>query len=138
MVEPRRSSGPVRIALGLGLALSLPALTVGFSNDDLLQRLELEGKLPGYERPWLTLYDFTPPCRSIAELTNWGYLPWFSESDLSLRFFRPLSSALLTLDHALFGRNALAAHVHSLVWLMLLVGVTAALYRRWFSRPIAL
>src|SRR5688572_20549122 len=86
---------------------SLPGLWVGFSSDDLSQRLMLEGRAPGYTAGWFGLYDFTPPNLPPSVRIEEGLLPWFTHPELKLRFFRPLSSATLGIDHALFGRNAL-------------------------------
>ena len=47
-----------------------------------------------------------------------------------LAFWRPLSSALLSVDHALFGRLALAYHAHSLLWFGALLLVVAGLLVR--------
>ncbi len=117
---------------------SLPSLLVGFSSDDLSQRLMLEGRAPGYTGGWLGLYDFTPPNLPPSVRMEEGLLPWFTDPELELRFFRPLSSATLALDHALFGRNALLAHVQSVLWMAVLAGVAGRLYQRWFSAPVAL
>jgi hypothetical protein len=118
--------------------LSLPSLFVPFESDDLSHRLLLEGRVPGYTGGWFGLYDFTPPSLPARALMDQGLLPWFTSPALSLRFPRPISSATLALDHVLFGRDALLAHVHSLVWLAVLVFAAARLYQRWFAPPAAL
>jgi hypothetical protein len=117
------------------LLASLPCLFVGFSHDDLTHRLMLEGKVPGFH--WYGLYDFTPPAAPASRQIQLGSLPWFTNPEISLRFLRPVTSATLALDDALFGRAALPAHVHSLLWLALLVSLVALLYRRWFDAPAA-
>lgn len=121
--------------LALTLIASLPCLFVGFSHDDLTHRLMLEGQVPGFD--WYGLYDFTPPAASAAIQIQRGSLPWFTNPEISLRFLRPLASATLALDHELFGRAALPAHVQSLLWLAVLVCVASLLYRRWFEAPAA-
>jgi len=122
----------------LAVLASLPSLVVGFSSDDLSHRLALEGRAPGYAGGWFGLYDFTSPSMPAAALIKQGLFPWFTDPAVSLRFFRPLSSATLALDNALFGRNPLFAHVHSLLWMAVLAGATGRLYQRWFSAPAAL
>lgn len=117
------------------LLVSLPCLAVGFSHDDLTHRLMLEGQVTGFE--WYGLYDFTPPGAPAADQIRQGSLPWFTNPELSLRFLRPLASASLALDHVLFGRSALPAHVQSLLWLSVLTVLAAVLYRRWFEAPAA-
>jgi hypothetical protein len=122
----------------MAVLASLPSLFVGFSNDDLSQRLMLEGRAPGYTGGWFGLYDFTPPDLPPSVRMEEGLLPWFTDLGLKLRFLRPLSSATLGLDHALFGRNALFAHLQSVLWMAVLAGVAGRLYQRWFTPPVAL
>lgn len=130
-------------ALGLwavvaAVVASLPTLSVDLLSDDLTHRLILEGNGPDPAGSPLALYDFMPPSFPAADLVAQGYLPWFTDAELSLRFFRPLSSATLALDHVLFGRNAALAHAHSLLWMAALALAAARLYARWFAAPAAL
>jgi hypothetical protein len=111
---------------------------VSLLNDDILHRLLLEGRLPAFGTAWWRLYDFTPPTMPAAEQIQLGYFPWFTDPEFSIRLFRPLSSATLTLDHLLFGRSAWPAHVHSLLWFAALTWLASSLYARWFNRRAAL
>ncbi len=117
------------------MAFCLPAITVGFVFDDLIHRLALEGGFRELSLPWWQLYDFTrsQPAQALIDV---GAFPWFTSHELSLRLLRPVTSATLALDHALWGRQALPAHLHSLLWLGALVALAAALYRRWLD-PVA-
>jgi len=124
-------------ALGVGALASIPSWFAGFSSDDLSHRLLLEGALPGYAVGWLGLYDFTSPSLPTGALIERGLLPWFTQPELSLRFLRPISSFSLALDDALFGRNALAAHLHSTLWMLGLAFAAGQLYRRWLSARAA-
>ncbi|HEU4412263.1 MAG TPA: hypothetical protein VFS43_43880 [Polyangiaceae bacterium] len=128
----------IGVAVGAGVLASLPALVVGFFHDDFLQRLALEGALPGYAPGPFRLYDFTWGGEAqVAQMIADGKLPWFADPGLGLRFFRPLSSLTLAVDAWAFGRNALAAHVHSIAWFVLLSAAVVALYRRWLGRRAA-
>jgi hypothetical protein len=118
--------------------ISIPSLFGDFSSDDLLHRLALEGRLPDYPLGPFSLYDFTPRGLNAEVLIERGMFPWFTSPELSLRFMRPISSASLALDHVLFGRNALLAHVQSWLWMLLLAGAAARLYQRWFTPGAAL
>ncbi len=60
-------------------------------------------------------------------------LPWWAVDGIRLSFFRPLSSALLVLDHAIAGRHPLPYHLHSIAWYVL-AALAAALF---FRRPVA-
>ena len=127
------------LALGLGVLVSLPSLTVGLLLDDLLHRLILAGQLREFG-DWgpLTLYEFVGTARTPpAGLRESGLLPWWTSDVLSVRFFRPLTSALLTLDARLFGEAALPAHLHSLAWFLGMVAVVGALHRRLLPAPMA-
>jgi hypothetical protein len=127
----------VPCALTAALVASLPALGVKFASDDITHRLMLEGKVPGYVGGWLGLYDFTPPAQPASAMIEQGMFPWFTDPNFSLRFLRPLSSATLGLDHALFGRNPMAAHAHGLLWMLVLAFAAGGLFRRWLAPPAA-
>jgi hypothetical protein len=118
--------------------ISIPSLFGGFSGDDLIQRLTLEGRIPDYRLGIFELYDFTPPNMPARDLIDLGMFPWFTGPELSLRFFRPLSSASLALDHVLFGRSPVLSHLQSWLWVVLMAIAAASLYQRWFSRGAAL
>jgi hypothetical protein len=125
------------LALWVGAAVSCTAFLVGFANDDLVHRLWLEGAIPGYELPAHSLYEFTGKYSSQALVVS-EHAPWFTDPEWSLRFFRPLSSWSLALDHWLFGRSAAAAHAQSLAWLLLLIAAATALFRRWLPARAAM
>jgi len=108
--------------------LSLPALAVGALNDDFFQQLVLDGSIPLPHLGPTTLYDFTGG-HAVIPWIELGYLPWQSHPELSLRFFRPLASLSIALDHALFGRAQLPGHLVNLAWFLALVGVAVA----WFK-----
>lgn len=115
--------------LWVGAAASGTAFSSGFANDDLAQRLWLEGALRDYVPPSHALYDFSG--KYSRDWLVWNErAPWFTDPAWSLRFFRPLSSWSLALDHWLFGRNAAAAHAQSLLWFLLLAAAVTALFRR--------
>lgn len=121
----------------LGVLLVLPSLRAGFFADDFLQIAALEGWSANPAGPF-DLYSFVPRDAAVAEqLHARGALPWFSAPNLELCFWRPLSSALMRFDHALFGRWAPPYHAHSLLWYAALLIVAAALLRRLAPAPLA-
>lgn len=131
-MTPRR----VQLAVALlGLALVLPSLRAGFFADDYLQIAQLEGWSANPVSP-LDLYSFVPRDRArMATLVDRG-APYFAAPGLELRFLRPLSSALMALDHALFGRRPLGYHLHTLLWYAALLAVVGAVYRRAGPRSL--
>jgi hypothetical protein len=121
----------------LGVALVLPSLWAGFFADDYLQIGQLEGWSANPVSP-LDLYSFVPRDRArVAALVDLG-APYFLAPNLELRFLRPLSSALMALDHAMWGRRPLPYHVHTLLWYAALLAVVGAIYRRAAPRSLAL
>lgn len=126
------------LPLVVGIALSLPAMSVGLVHDDLVHRVVLEGLVEDViHYGELELYEFTPARDATARLIDVGAAPWWTDRELSLRFARPLSSALLWVDHALFGRAALPAHLHSIAWFAALIVAATLLFRRVLPAPAA-
>jgi hypothetical protein len=127
-----------RWLVALGLALVLPSLRVGFVADDYMQVAQLERWSPVTAGP-LDLYQFVPrDAASVQRLREEGMIPYFSAPELKIAFLRPLTSALLWLDHALFGRWPLPYHVHTLLWFGGLLLVAAALFRRTLPPALGL
>ncbi|MCB9663660.1 MAG: hypothetical protein H6732_06090 [Alphaproteobacteria bacterium] len=65
-----------------------------------------------------------------AEAMAQGLVPWFTDPAWKLSLWRPLASALHTLDLHLFGLDPTAAALHSLAWYVLLCGLVASLYQQ--------
>jgi hypothetical protein len=127
-----------RRLLAIGMALVLPALTVGFIADDYMQIAQLErwSKVPTSP---LDLYVFIPrDATAVENLRQDGVLPYFAAPGLKLAFLRPLSSGLMWLDHTLFGRWPLPYHVHTLLWFGGLLLAVAVVLRRTLPAPLAL
>jgi hypothetical protein len=122
--------------VGITLLAFLPALATPFFLDDHLHAAMVKGTFPVARSP-IDLYDFVADDDRAAMLDR-GFLPWWTHPQLTIRFFRPLSSVLLYADHRLFGDNAGAMHLHSLAWWVAAVLGARALFRRWFSPRVAL
>lgn len=104
----------------LAVLLSSPSLWLGFTLDDYAQVGLIEG--------W---YDFeTPPLNLYSSFLDLPANPWWTSPEAGVSFWRPLSSALVRLDHALFGRQPLPYHLHSLLWLAALVATCGLLFAR--------
>lgn len=111
------------IAVAIGMVLALFSLRIGFALDDYAFLAWLDGVLPKQVTPF-NLYEFaTGHHAENFEMIRRGPWPWYTDLDLKIRFFRPLSSALLWLEHGAFGHAAIGYHVHSILWYALfLVG----------------
>lgn len=134
--HPRRSLLELALLLAIGATLFSPAMGTPFFLDDHLQGAMVEGTFPS-PRSAFNLYDFVDDANRTT-LTDRGLLPWWSHPQLRIRFFRPLSSALLWLDHQVFSHSPLPMHLHSLLWWAAAVLAVRALYKRFFSPRLTL
>ena len=114
----------------LSVALTLPALWVGWQLDDHFQRLFVLGVPTGEPGPTGIFRAIAGDSERIREAIERGFLPWWAAEDLRVAFFRPLSVSLTHLDYALWPGSARLMHAHSLLWLAALVAVATAAYRR--------
>ncbi len=124
----------VRVLLAVllaGVLTHLPALGTPFLLDDYLHISMLEGTFPAARGPF-DLYDFVNDTDRPVLLER-GILPWWSSPKLKIRFFRPLSSALMWAEHGVFGNRSLPLHLHSLLWWASAVVAARSLFRRTFS-----
>lgn len=112
-----------------GTWMRWPALFAGFHTDDSVQIAMLRGDFPAKRHFW-DLFRFADVARDGRALVDFGYLPWWTEHNLRLAMFRPLSSALIAFDYAAFGTNAVLYHAHSLLWWALLMGAAALLLHK--------
>jgi hypothetical protein len=82
------------------MLLALGTLSAGFILDDYAFVGWLEGTSPRRVTPF-DLYEFASGERAENfEMVRRGPWPWWTDLDFKIRFFRPLSSALLFIDHA--------------------------------------
>jgi hypothetical protein len=130
---------PAGIVL-LALLVVSPALTVGPLGDDfmLMARVDPAVRVPGFPYAPLDLFTFASgdPIQG-DRLREEGVFGWWMAPDFRMAFWRPLSSLTHLADHRLWGRAALPAHVHSLLWFVALLTVLASLYRRFHPPWIA-
>ncbi len=119
-----------RLAVVIGCLLALPGFAVGYYNDDFIHSIVLRGLAPGFSRNPLRLYEFTRGDAHVRRMVAEGLMPWWTASDLRLRFFRPLSSLLVALDHTVSPRSTVFTHVHALAWFTALLVTAAWVLRR--------
>ena len=134
----RRWLPPITILIAL--LLVSPALTTGPMGDDfmLMARVDPRLNVPGFSHAPLDLFTFAsgdPSQRAV--LLEEGVFGWWMAPDFRMAFWRPLSSLTHVVDHWLWTRSSLLAHVHSLLWFAALLTVLAALYRRFHAPWIA-
>lgn len=124
------------IVFVLGIVGFSPAWRSPFLLDDYLHVAMVDGTFPVRRGP-VDLYDFVSDVDRKV-LTERGVLPWWSHPQLTIRFFRPLSSAMLWASHRAFGARAIALHMPSMLWWMAAVLAAHALFRRAFTRRVSL
>ena len=96
----------------------------------------VKGRYPGVHSPW-TLYDLVGDDNREA-LFDRGFLPWWTDPRLTVRFLRPLSSLLLYCAHRWLGAWPFAMHLQSFAWWIVAVLAARALFRRCVApRPAA-
>ena len=133
----RAANAWVVVAAALGVALRWRATRAPLFADDFFQRAMLRGAFPA-PRAWWDLFSFVRDSPADhAAIVGRGVLPWWTDPHLQIAMFRPLSSALTALDHALFGGDPFVAHLHSLAWWCALLVALSSLYRRLFSPRVA-
>jgi hypothetical protein len=121
-----------------GAIVFSPALRSHYLLDDYLHASMVAGAYPAPRGPF-DLYNFvTDADRAI--LLDRGMLPWWSDPRLTIRFFRPLSSALVWLEHRALGPleghtlGTRLLHFHSFLWWGAVVLVAHAFFRRLLAR----
>lgn len=113
------------LAVALATLLALPSLRVAFFSDDYFLFQRIEGG------NGLDLYAFAS---GVPEITlpfiRSGPFGWWTDPTVKFSFFRPLASALLTLDWRLWGHDPLPYHLEALGWNALLVLCAGLALRR--------
>jgi len=115
------------LLVAFGAVVYWPGLTTGFFLDDYLHSAMVHGRFPGIRGPF-TLYDFVSDDNRAALLAR-GFLPWWADAHVTLRFLRPLASALLFYEHRWLDAWPVVMHVHSFAWWVAAVFVARALFR---------
>ena len=112
------------MVLAAGVLLFLPALNSGFMLDDYYQLAHLEDfdRIP--QAGPLSIYTFADGKMNTLPAPQGDVLPWWAVDHLKINFFRPLSSVLHHVDHAVYGRNPVGFHATNLLlWALVLLMV---------------
>jgi hypothetical protein len=124
-----KSRRPIYLALAIAAVLSIQLVPQSvFFGDDYLQIGVLEGTTRGLDAGPLDLYGFMDGSpESVQRSVRTGPIPWFVHPRFKVNFFRPVSSALVALDHTIFGLSPWGYRVQAILWYLLIV----ALYAAW-------
>ena len=117
------------LGMAVAFVVALSALGFGLFVDDYMFIASLEGQNP-IGSPF-DLYVFgTGDAELNRPLIQDGPYPWFGDLAFKAHFCRPLSCALMALDHKLFGHFALAYNAHSALWYVFLAFAALLVFRR--------
>lgn len=119
-----------RACVVLALLTAGLAISVGRTLDDFMHPTVLA------ERGILSMYDFLGPAE-VPRHRFLGQLPWWTSDDLSMRFFRPLSSLDLAVDHLWLDRGGWLSHLHGLLWHVALLLVAHRVFSLLLDRRTA-
>lgn len=121
----------------LAVLLCHQALDYGLQIDDHAHRVALQGVdgFEGVERPFWRLFAFADDSLDTDLAVEMGSWPWWTSEELRLAFLRPVSGFSHWLDYRLWPDSPWAMHVHSLLWLALVVAMVGILYRQLETTP---
>lgn len=134
---PARTRWIALALIALGVLQHTPSLRWGFIWDDLYHQLVLADGLPGLRATAWNLYDFDLRAEAGSALYEVGLPPWWMDGDFYARFLRPVTSATLLLDHALYGAWAPGYHATSLILFAALLALAWRLFRELGLMPRA-
>ena len=104
------------VILTVGVLLFVPSLWTGFLLDDFYYLGAIEGRFPEHDTQRTLFPFFVNDEEATAAIAREGGYPWWIDEQVRAEHFRPLSDLLLKMDYSIFGRQAFAFHVHSLLW----------------------
>jgi hypothetical protein len=116
-------------------ALLLAATSIGPHRalDDYVLALiaRARGAPVGLQRAPLDLFTFTTgdPAANHQLMDVGLMLPWWTDPELKIAFFRPVSSLTHWLDERLWPSSPVLMHLHSLLWFGVLLVAVGAVYR---------
>ncbi len=117
--------------------LAAPTLDAGLVGDDFAQAEFLTASREGTTTArWWDMFVLVDGAQAL-ELRAAGRIPWWSDPQLRVEFFRPLSVATHQLDHRLYPEQPWLMHVHGVLWYALACGLAWAVARRFCSTPAA-
>jgi len=127
-------------AVGLAIVLLLPTLPGGLMMDDYAQQHWLRGgpQATGGPRDLWDMFRFQDADRVSFRLNmDQGVWPWWSNPELRLAFFRPLTSLTHAFDWRFFPASPWLMRLESIVIYGVVVAIVGLLYRRLVGATVA-
>jgi hypothetical protein len=136
-VSRRVLRNPITWGIAAALLVVVPQLRFAqFSADDYTHLAVLEGIEIHRGMGPLNLYSFFNGDPDLmAERISVGPTAWTADPSQTIKFFRPLSSALLTLNHEIAGLDPLGYAIHGLLWYVVVIVLVSGLVLRVFPEP---
>jgi hypothetical protein len=122
------------IMLVVSTILVLPSAGPRLVFDDHLQALmrTADSRVMGMPYAPFDLFAFARPGPLNDMLIDRGMLlPWWTDRQLLIAFFRPLASLTHVVDGWLWPHSPRMMHLHSVAWYAVLLGTVSAVYRRF-------
>jgi hypothetical protein len=123
----------------LGVLFASSAIGRHYVLDDyVLGLMSRRDSMAGLVRGRWDLFAFTTgdPAMNRQLMEQGVMLPWWSDEELQIAFYRPLSSLLHHLDFVLWPDSPPAMYLHGLAWLGVVLALAAHLYRALESSPL--
>ncbi|UCE60195.1 MAG: hypothetical protein JSU63_00305 [Phycisphaerales bacterium] len=116
----------------LAMVLCAPSLRLGWVFDDDFHRAAFTRPgIPTVSRSPAELFVFIEDDKAARSRARaMGLLPWWTQNDMYLAFFRPLTGLTHWVDYELWPKRPALMHLHSLFWLGSVVIVATFFYRR--------
>lgn len=126
------AKGAPRVAIVLGLIVSLLTLGNGIVADDLWvwSAFHHSSDLHVFDRHWWNIFSFFDDPADIRHLREIGIAPWWVDEQAHAVFFRPLTGFTHLVDYTLWPNAPVLMHAQSVLWYGALCAVAVALYRR--------
>ncbi len=123
------------IVVCLAVILTLSSVNTGFQFDDFVHWMKMHQFGPfADESPFRDFFVFRDGSPETGQsLVEMGRTPWWTLPELRIAFFRPVSVATHWLDYRLWPRTPALMHLHSLLWLAMMVLAAALVYRRFIT-----
>jgi hypothetical protein len=124
---------PITI-IAVALLLSATSLSAGRSLDDWIFAVVNRGEgatLGLSSNPW-DCFTFATgePAQNTALMDRGVLLPWWTDPELRLAFFRPVAAATHLLDETWWPEHPALLHAHNLFWFGILLAAVCAVYRK--------
>jgi len=99
------------------LLLGGVSITSGLAADDHIHQLIVSGsrEIRGVASNRFDLFRFATPVTTPILMTD-GVFPWWADPNVNFGFWRPLTSLMHYVDHALWPDSPALMHVHTMLW----------------------